>query len=251
MADLRLLAGAAIGLIFGGSVFFKGFSWQKQKKIIEDLPTSKVRSIAMGLVELFGKASVASTKLRSPFSGKDCVYYRYRIEEYKKRGKHSKWVVIDRGVTMDYFYLEDETGKVLIDPKEAEIDIPLDFEFSSSLGRDPPEEIKNFLKNKGMSFEGFLGMNKSMRYREYFIEPGDKLYVLGTAGDNPFVKEGSSQKNEADIMIQKGKSFYYISDKGEREVLKKFKWRVIGGLYGGAALILACLAIAFSQLGIL
>ena len=92
-----------------------------------------------------------------------------------------------------------------------------------------------------------------MRYTEWIICPKDNIYIMGTAGDNPFVAEGASAKNTADIMIQKGenKSFFYISDKQEKAILKKLMWKTIGGLFGGSALMIACLTVIFIYLGIL
>jgi hypothetical protein len=140
---------------------------------------------------------------------------------------------------------------VLVDPAEANIDIPADFKFKSHWGKEPPQSIKKFLKKNNLDFETFLGTNKNMRYNEYFIAPKDKLYILGSAGDNPYVEDATGQQNVDDIMIQKGREkIYYISDKSEAEVLKKFKWKVIGGLFGGGALIVGCLAIILIHLGV-
>lgn len=252
MAGAELFVYTIIGFIFGLILFIKGFIWLKQKRLIENMPTSKVRSIAMGLVEIFGK--VAPSKiLKSPFSNKDCVYYKYTIEEYRRTGKHSRWVTVKKGEEVVHFYLEDDTGKVLIDPKGANVDIPLDFQFNSGLGKDPPLLIKQFLKSNNMGFETFLGINKTMRYTEYFISPNDKLYIMGTAGDNPFVKEGTAKKGVDDVMIQKGKDekFYYITDKPEREILKTLRWKVAGGIFGGSALSIVCLALILMFLKLL
>ena len=54
MSDNELFIYATIGFFVGIYFFFKGFKWLKQKKTIENIPTSKIRSIAMGLVEIFG-----------------------------------------------------------------------------------------------------------------------------------------------------------------------------------------------------
>ena len=253
MGDNDFFFYAIIGFFVGVYFFFKGFKWLKQKKIIENIPTSKIRSIAMGLVEIFGE--IIPTKkqtILSPFSNKKCVYYKYTIEEYRRTGKHSHWVTVKKEEQSVPFYIKDETGKVLIDPNGAKVDIPKDFEYNSHLMKSPPMTVKNFLSQNNFS-HSFLGFNKTMRYREYFIGPGEKLYVMGTAGDNPYVKDATGSKNEEDIMIQKGnnKQFYYISDKSEHEVLKNFKWKVFGGLIGGAALSLVCLIVILINLGIL
>jgi len=252
MSDNELFIYATIGFFVGIYFFFKGFKWLKQKKTIENIPTSKIRSIAMGLVEIFGKIIPAKKQtIVSPFSNKKCVYYKYTIEEYRKTGKSSHWVTVKKNEQSVPFYLKDNTGKVLVDPTNAKIEIPKDFEYNSHLMRNPPITVKKFLSQNKLS-HSFLGLNKTMRYREYFIEPGEELYVMGTAGDNPYVENTTSTKNEEDVMIQKGnnKQFYYISDKSEHEVLKNFRWKIFGGLVGGTTLSLVCLIVILINLGI-
>ena len=251
MGDSDLFIGSIAGFVIGIVLFVKGFSWLKQKRMIENIPTSKVRSVAMGLVEVHGKAVKAKKILKSPFSNKDCVYYKYTIEEYRKQGKHSKWVTIRKGEESTHFYLQDNTGSVLVDPKGANVDIPTDNEYKSKWGTDPPKVVMDYLKTHKISFEGLFGANKTMRYREYYLAPNDNVYVMGDAGDNPFVKEGTAVEGYKDVMIQKGKGkFYYISDNAEKDILNKFKWKVIGGLFGGAALSVVCLVIILLYLGL-
>lgn len=242
----------SIAGFFGGiALFFFGFRWFRQKRLIENTPTSKVRSIAMGFVELFGSAIVFKEVLKSPFTGKDCVYYFYEIQELRSSGKHSRWVTVAKGSEGRQFFLKDDTGKVLVDPANAKVDIPADNEFGSSWGKDPPKQAIEFMRSKHLSFESLFGINKSMRFTEKFIEPGDKLFILGTAGGNPFLKPGVGTKNEEHIMIAKGNNVYYIADKPETEVLKKFKWKSIGGIFGGAALSIVCLIVIFISLNLI
>ncbi|MBW2964797.1 E3 ubiquitin ligase family protein [Candidatus Woesearchaeota archaeon] len=253
MADFRVVIYSLIGLGLGIFLFFKGFSWFRMKRMIENIPTSKVRSIAMGLVELFGEVTLTSpeTVLKSPLTNSKCVYYNYCIQEERGSGKNRHWVTIKSGTNKVHFYLKDNTGKVLVDPDGAQIDIPADFKFQSSWGKDPPESVKGFLKRNNLSFETFLGMNKNMKYTEWFIAPKDKLYILGHAGDNPYVEEATAQHSVEDIMIQKGgEKIYYISDKSEADVLKSFRWKVIGGFFGGGVLIVGCLAVILLYFGV-
>lgn len=239
---------ALILILFGIALFAAGFFCFKRKRLLENMPTSNIRSIAMGLVEIAGEAMPFKDVLKSPFSQRDCVYYRYTIEEYRRSGKHSQWVTIKHGEQRSHFYLKDDTGTVLIDPKGAKIDIPLDNEFNSGVGRDPPETVKQFLNSCDIAHEGFLfGINKTMRYREYFIAPGDKLYIVGTATDNPFVEDATAEKGVEDVMIQKGQheKFYYISDKSERQVIRGYSMKMMGGIGLGSILIVAGLVLLF------
>ncbi|MFC1741113.1 GIDE domain-containing protein [Nanoarchaeota archaeon] len=252
MVDLESLGYCIAGMGIGGFLFYKGFKWFKTKRMIENMPTSKIRGLAMGLVEIAGNVVPAKkTTLKSPLTGKSCVYYKYSVKEERGSGKHRYWYTLKAGTDMQEFFLKDSTGKVLVQPQKAQIDIPPDFKYQSRWRKDPPQVVQKFLKKNSLNFETFLGTNKNMRYYEYYIAPKDKLYILGHAGDNPHVEEATGQQNTEDIMIQKGdEGIYYISDSSEEGVLKKFKWKVIGGLFGGGALIVICLALFLLQLGI-
>jgi len=214
----------------------------RKKRLIENIPTSKIRSIAMGLVEIFGEVIPSKDNiLKSPFSETDCVYYKYKIEELRSSGKSSHWATIKKGWNYVYFYIKDETGMVLIDPLDAKIDIAADNVFKSGLGKDPPYTVKQFLQKENVNFEDILfGINRRMRYTEHFIAPKDKLYILGTAADNPFVKDASTLKGVEDVIIKKGKhdKFYYISDKNEHMILRRLNIIVFCGFVFGLLLII-------------
>ncbi|MBN1544008.1 hypothetical protein JW898_00945 [Candidatus Woesearchaeota archaeon] len=246
MADEgRLFAYSMVGFFVGIGLFIKGFSWFRLKRMIENMPTSKIRSLAMGLCEIYGEVVPAEKKvLKSPLTGKDCVYYKYTVEEKRSSGKNSYWATIKAGVDMVHFFVKDNTGSVLVDPKGANVDIPVDYTFNSGIAGRTPLPVLDFLKKNGLTNRTLFGFNKQMRYTEYYIAPNDKLYILGSAGDNPFFEDASAQKNEEDIMIQKGgEGIYYISDSSENDLLKKLKLKVIGGFLGGGALIVGCLTI--------
>ncbi|MBI5393023.1 hypothetical protein HZA96_04080 [Candidatus Woesearchaeota archaeon] len=262
----KLFVYSIVGFFGGLWFFYKGFKKLKLKRTIENMPTSNIRSLAIGLVEVyavvlpyqellkskvtnFGQA-VPKEILKSPFSQKECLFYKYTVEKYVRSRRSSYWVTVKEGTAGKYLLVKDKTGSVLVDTEKAELDIPVDTEYNSSFGKDPPANVLNFLKANKVSFEGWFGGNLTMRYREYYIAPGDKLYILGTAGKNPFIKEGTARFNEEGIMIQKGNNAtYYISDKDEKAVLSSMKWSVFGGIIGGAVLALACLTYVLFYIG--
>ncbi|HIH24582.1 TPA: hypothetical protein HA251_06115 [Candidatus Woesearchaeota archaeon] len=242
---------AVVGFFAGLYFFFRAFGARKKLQLIESIPTSKIRSIAMGQAEIVGEVLIGKKSLIAPFSGTKCAYYRCTIEEYRRQGKHSRWVEIKSAVSENPFYLEDDTGKVLVDPKGAEIDVPQTFEFNSSWGKDPDKRIVAYLNDNGMDFEGFLGANKTMRYREHLLIDKQQVYVMGYAGKNPHVK--SSAINADTIMIQNGDgdNVYMISTKSEKELLAWLRYMVFGGWIGGGALAIICLFLIFAFFGIL
>lgn len=233
-----------IGFFLGLFLFYKGFSWFKRKRLIEDIPTSKIRSIAMGLVEVKGKALQAKKEIKqSPLSGKKCIYYRYLVEKLVSSGKSSRWVRVKQGRSDEPFFVEDETGKVMVDPKNAEVHVPMSYHSRSKWGRDPEPAVKRFLQKENIRFEGRLfGANYTMRYREWLIAPKMQLYIMGTAADNPYVEEATAVKGVKDIIIKRGREKVMVmSNRKEKQILNTLKLKAIGGIAGGALLSVVCL----------
>ena len=237
-----------IGAIVVGTVLLIGGIRQYfKKKMIENTPTSKVRSIAMGFVELAGKVAPEKEVMKSPFTNSDCVYYKYIVQEYRRSGKSSYWATIKSDSQCTNFYLKDATGQVLVDPQKAKIDIPYDFRTGSVAGAP---HLRNFLQTHKIR-NTFLGFGKRMRYTEYYLAPNDKIYILGSATSRP--DSQNSVNNEDKILIKKGtlNKIFYISDSSEAEILKKYKWQVPLMVFGGLALALGGLAGLFFLMGIL
>ena len=102
--------------------FIAGFIYLYRKRIIQDTPTSKIRSAAQGYVELIGEGRLAEGEIiEAPLTGKTCLWYSYQIQEKRHTGKHSKWVTIEKGVSDSMFLILDETGEAVIDPDGAKV----------------------------------------------------------------------------------------------------------------------------------
>jgi hypothetical protein len=112
-----------IGLILGLYWFFKGFGIFREYKVLADTPLEPIRSVAMGRVQVHGRAMGEKTLL-SPVSNQPCFLYKVDIDRfYAGRQGQGRWdpYLTDAGSVG--FYLEDDTGKVLIDPQGAELDL--------------------------------------------------------------------------------------------------------------------------------
>jgi len=174
---------AVIGAFAGVYLFYRGFRLLQRKRMILDTPASKIRSAAMGLVEVSGLA-VGPYTMAAPITGMPCYYFRTMAWQWQQRGKSNDWVkVADESLHVP-FYLDDNTGRVLVDPQGAEMDIHRDFHeefgssvFSSSL--EIPANITNFLMMHGVSTD------KKIKIEEYCIKPKNSLFVLGTLSENP------------------------------------------------------------------
>jgi E3 Ubiquitin ligase len=166
-----LLWGVA-GIAIGVFLFFRGFPFLKRKQLIQDIPTSTVRGASLGAVELSGRV-VGPYTLIAPLSETDCFYYRAVARGSAKEDKNPREEILYAP-----FFLDDGTGRVMVDPRGAETELraTVDDEYSPSSG---DAFTRHFLVRHGISssFPAHL--------EEYCIRAGDQLYVLATLRENP------------------------------------------------------------------
>jgi len=177
------IAMAFVGAFAGVYLFYRGFRLLQRKRLILNTPASKIRSASMGLVEINGLAVGPYTML-APITGISCYHFHTVAWQWQQEGRNSKWVkVADESLHVPFF-LDDNTGRVLVDPQGAEMDIHRDYHdefstslFSSSLGIPP--NIGSFLARYGVSTD------RKIKIDEYCIKPKNALFILGTLAQNP------------------------------------------------------------------
>jgi len=179
----------SVATVFAIASGYFSFASLRRARLIEDTPTSKIRSAAQGFVELDGIARTLPEKTVNAYlTGRECCWYRYEIE--KKSDKN--WRTIEKGSSEDPLLLEDETGKCIILPKGAEVTAT---ERSVWYGserfpedRHPASEritlstgLFNFRVDSGFQrhSSGKLFSFSHYRYTEERIYSGDPLYALG------------------------------------------------------------------------
>jgi E3 ubiquitin ligase len=171
---------ATFGVAVGLYSFYRGFRALQRKRLIENIPTSKIRSAALGLVEVNGLACGPYTML-APVTAKSCYFYRTTVWT-QRQGKDKEWQKAADETLHVPFYLDDNTGHVLIDPSGAELDLHCDFheEYGTSLfGKDEiPAGVRGFLTRHGVSAD------QRIKVEERCIKPKNALFVLGTLTEN-------------------------------------------------------------------
>lgn len=141
----------AAPLMFTIALLVAIFAWYgnlRRYRVIVDHPTSRIVSAPQGYVELHGQGSDADGfTLVAPLSGLPCIWYRYVLE----RRQGNSWVPSDSGESSDLMLLDDGSGKCLLDPEGAEV----------------------HSRHYRMWGDG------SARKKEWLIQAGDSLYVIG------------------------------------------------------------------------
>lgn len=109
---------AILGLMAAISLF-AWISALRRLRMLRNTPTSRIASAAQGYVELAGHGKpLTDPPLLSKLTALPCLWYRYHIE---RRDGENRWHSEDRGNSDDPFVLEDDSGRCVIDPSNAEI----------------------------------------------------------------------------------------------------------------------------------
>ncbi len=116
---------SAIGLALSGcgAIGFGLRSLSLREKL-RSVPVSRVRSMAMGLVQISGRTA-ATALLKAPYSHLECVWYCFdvRVREQASESR-AGWRTIAEGSSSDMpFRIEDGSGSVLVQPTDAELDV--------------------------------------------------------------------------------------------------------------------------------
>jgi E3 Ubiquitin ligase len=179
----QIVVWCVIGFFAGIYIFFQGFRLLQRRKLILNTPVSKVRSASLGMVELNGLA-VGPYTMVAPITERSCYYYRTVVWEWKRSGKNNQWVKVAAESMHVPFFLDDNTGKVMVDPRGAELDLHRDFqqEFCDSFfttKQEAPPNVFAFLARHGVS------TNNKIKVEEFCIKPKNSLFLLGTLDENP------------------------------------------------------------------
>jgi hypothetical protein len=181
-SDDRPIVWCIIGAFAGLYIFYRGFLLLQRRHLILDTPASKVRSASLGMVELNGLATGPYTVV-APITERACYYYRTIAWEWKRQGRNTKWVKVAAECMHVPFFLDDNTGKIMVDPRGAELDLHRDFQQQFcdgffTLKQEAPPNVHSFLSRHGVS------TNNKIKVEEFCIKPKNALFVLGTLDEN-------------------------------------------------------------------
>ncbi|MHA2067173.1 MAG: hypothetical protein ACXABY_22625 [Candidatus Thorarchaeota archaeon] len=207
--------------LFGFGLIWYGISRYKTAQQVMNTPTSKVRSVAVGLVELKGKA-VLDKKFISPISGRECAYWDV---SFAQNGS-VRFSMNQR--KMSSFYLDDGTGRVLVKTDMAEMVIhkarTIRGSISGKKGKQFGKRALKYIKSLDERKRTLLGSpDDVIEIHERCITEGDVVYVLGTA--SPVENARKEAQSHERLMIHRGllDGIMVISDRYESAVVKKLK----------------------------
>jgi hypothetical protein len=135
------------------------------------------------MVELSGLA-IGPYTVAAPVTSRPCYCYRTFVWEWKQAGRSKQWVKVAAECMHVPFFLDDNTGKVMVDPRGADLDLHQDFQQEFCDGffttkQEVPPKVRSFLSRHGVN------TTNKIKVEEFCIKPKNALFLLGTLDENP------------------------------------------------------------------
>ena len=165
--------GTGIAALLMAVLFFTAFRQMQHARLLQDTPTSRIRSAAQGYVKLQGHARLLpGPEIFSPLSGARCCWWSYKVERQEtvtRNGKRStEWVTVEAETSGELFLIADETGDCIVDPQGATVHPSLRRSWRGRTRR--PERLP-----QGRSWLQF----GEYRYTEQLLQFGDWICAMG------------------------------------------------------------------------
>lgn len=169
-----------VAVVAGGTLSLR---WLKVARLIEDTPTSRIRSAAQGYVEVTGRGlALEGARNFSPLTQRPCIWWRYRVQKRVRSGSRNRdsWQTVSSGRSAQPFLLDDGTGRCIVKPDGADV---MAGETSTWYGDTPLPA--------GQPTGGWSGFGRrDYRYLEERIYENERILALG---DFTSVRAGTAE----------------------------------------------------------
>ncbi len=244
---------ATVALGAGPWVFARAFRTVRTRRLIENTPTSHIRSMAMGLAEIRGEVVTRSAH-EAPFSGRSCAYWEVEIATASSR---NGWTTVHRASSGNPFFVKDATGVALVYPQGAQCKVRNQVEETCS-GIGLPECYAQYLDTHRLAFRHVWRLSR-LRFRERILEDGQQIFVLGTAtppaqvvdvslgadleatGTDGASRPARSAPGEPASVVRRGdrERVFIISQESERDLVFDLGLSAWGQMIAGPTLTMA------------
>ncbi|WP_248516757.1 E3 ubiquitin ligase family protein [Salinarchaeum laminariae] len=251
-----------IGFFGGLYLVYDGFGTWQLSRLVQDTPTSRVRSMSVGRVELEGIARTHEDSVTPPLADEECVYVDWEAEKRERRvdddgDVHYEWVTTARGTRALAFELDDDTGSVLVrgDRDDPEFDLNEEGNRRTQTygsGEPAPEDVRRFVSAKGdpsatgardrsadeaetdglldditgfaadLATDSLDDTSNRRRYSETVLPLGRHVYVFGSADSREDARMETSEADLLEIRRDPGTDEFLISDSTEGRLQESY-----------------------------
>ena len=177
----------------------------------------------------------------SPLSSSRCAYWSIRAQYHKTDFPHG-WPELYKACSPGPFYVEDDTGRIMVDPEGALIDIPPVHQSTGNIsGKNNPDVPNGKLDAAALKFIDGLDASIKAGFMEHkddfimitemYIPEGDTIFVIGTLQEGKYTQNVTRTEN---LIVKKGNDILYIRNSPEKAILSEKKslipWQIAGGV---------------------
>ena len=246
---------ALAGVLFGVVLIVRGFANLKTRRFVESLPPSRIRSMALGPVELNGVVG-PGLEVPDPVYRRPCVYYavtvEHRVLTIEDSALTRKWITLfEDGSGLRPFWLADPTAQTLVWTPDAELQYAEYHAYScgffgSLFGKSVELEFLRHVKKQRV----FM---RRVRLGLQVLRPGTTLFVVGNAVMPHSFSPADTRFAEAlrvaaaldrGRVIARGEGPFIIA-KAETEVTEQRAGMFMHALIGSALIMVSLLVLAF------
>jgi hypothetical protein len=216
-----------VGLALAVFALFASLRALRRKRLIDNLPTSKTQGVFIGLVELKGTAQ-CEQPLVSYLAETRCVYYSFDVQERWSRwvtetvsdGKggtrtvtrqESGWTTVASRIESTPFYVQDDTGSLLVRPEGARIEALSVFDRTCS-----PFDALYYGKGPA---GGIMDSDHIRRFSEKAVPLQAPLFIVGQARERQDIVA-------PEIAADPKASDYLISVRTQEQVSSGLGWQI-------------------------
>ncbi|MGQ8337022.1 hypothetical protein ACUNWD_10765 [Sunxiuqinia sp. A32] len=210
---LFILIGAAVVLLI---IFISTYFSKKAivKRKLKRATYRRFTEVRRGeIAKIVGNVEFIDQPLKAPLSGRTCAYYHVLVEQKVSTGKSSHWKTIIEEEASSKFVLREGSRYAYIKSDKIKSYVVDDIEYKSGLWNDASNELERYLNNHQLESQSFLGLNKTIRYREGVLEENEEVAVLGTGEWRNASEIGLPSQFQRVLLIQSpAEQTIYLSD---------------------------------------
>lgn len=224
-----LIALSGFGVLWGIGSILVGFDRYEEEHAIRTTPLASLDSVAAGPTAVQGRVEPVGRQIGSLYDCEACVAYELTVED---TGSDSSETHVDRSAAVPFDIATDD-GSIRIRDADFDFHVSEDRRWSEKRkSHTAPEDRLARFEREWQIPE--LRTGDDRLYSAAYVEPGDEVYVYGTAELDDTLSEEQSKP----LVLTDRDGLFFISDRSPDELLRDRRFALAkNGLIGVAVAV--------------
>jgi len=190
--------GASVGamLLCGPILALAGVGRWIETQLSESPAQGRARTGPLGAGHMSGIARSKAPQ-QAPVSGVACCWWHCRLQELRADAKPPLWRTLRQFESEEQFYIEDARGRVLVQPRRTEWNVPSQI---TELNGAMRVALRPLLHSWGIDENYFFSLPRRLRISEQLIADGAAVSASGEFMPQRPVDKDSSREKTGDLL---------------------------------------------------